>query len=99
MVKLSQKSESFAHLLAQWMERGGYESASVRGRTEAGRRLGLSHQTVANYLAGDLPASTRVAVLAAGLGVGARKLGAIIDRQRHAAAPSPEDAETQSVRP
>ena len=81
MNHMSHKTESLADLLARWMSRAGFAD-NVKGRTQAGERLGFSHQALANYLAGHLPHVNRIAGLAAAMGIGVAKLRQVIARDR-----------------
>ncbi len=91
-----QNPEPLRDLLRRWMVRAGYED-TVKGRAAAGERLGLSHQTVANYLAGDLPHPNRIPALAAALAVGASKLRLVIERERHGAKASSGSSDAQAT--
>lgn len=75
------ESELLPALLARWMEREGFEN-TVRGRTAAGARLGVSHQAVANWLAGALPPDTRITSIALGMCVDEDAMRAVFSRER-----------------
>lgn len=97
----SQKRETFARLIRRWMRKHSFAD-TVKGRGEAGARLGVSHQTVQNWLLGDLPADTKVLLLAALLDVDEAKLGRVIERDRaerpHAAGESSATVAPPEVR-
>lgn len=82
MSTVRQESDSFSDLLARWMERREHDGKTMNGRLAAGAALGVSHQTIANWLAGGLPPSTRIVPLAEGLGVGREKLRLLVARDR-----------------
>jgi transcriptional regulator with XRE-family HTH domain len=80
---LSHNCDSFAAILRAWMVGRGLAAQA------AADRLGVSHQTVYNWLDGALPPSTRVRALAKLLGRTEDELGSVIrvDRmkaRRHA---------------
>ncbi len=90
MSRLSQKTEPFAAVLAAWIQTKRVTAA------EAATVLGVSHQTVYNWLAGALPPRTRVPALALTLGVPVARLMRVTG---HGAKASTDADVPQAVRP
>ncbi len=76
MNTLSNKTDSFAHVLAKWLAGQG---ATPR---EAAPVLGVSHMAIYRWLHGGLPPSTRIPALAALMGVDRAALCATVAAAR-----------------